>query len=156
METGAEPAQGAAASQAVPTPGETQEWLAEKVEAAGYHYCQFQGKNLVCETEHYESVEVGDCKLPFTAIIEMSASRGQPFRHSSSSVLYLRGSSPDTSVSPSAFRCEKPCRSDYGDREIFFVGRPGVGGVYFPSRDLADRVAKAMNHAVALCGKEPF
>ncbi len=145
-----------AAAESVPTVAETLKWLVEKIEGAGYHYCQFQGKNLVCDTTHYESVEAGDCKLTFTSVWEMSAARGHPFRIPSKFVLSLWSSSPDISVSSRAFRCDKPCRSDYGDREIFSVGRPRGPAVDFASRDLADRVAKAMNHAIVLCGSEPF
>lgn len=141
---------------AEPTLEETLKWLAEKVEGAGYHYCQFQGKNLVWETVRYESVEAKDCKLLFTFVWEMSSAQGQPFSKGSKDTLSLRGSTQDISVSSSVHRCGKPCRGDYGDREIFFVGRPKVAGVYFASRELADRTARAMNHAIDLCGKEPF
>lgn len=148
------PRQDSAATEASPTPEETLKWLVEKVEAAGYHYCQFQGKNLVCQTIHYESVAAGDCKLTFTFVSEPSAAGAQMY--SKRDALSLWRSKQDISVSPSAFRCDKPCRKDFGDREIFFVGRPKVAGIYFASREVADRVAKAMNHAIALCGKEPF
>lgn len=152
-----EPSQGAVVTEAGPTLGETLKWLVEKVETAGFNYCQEQGKSLVCQKARYESVEAGDCKLTFTSVMEMgSSARGQPLSNSSKVVLSLWSSSPDISVSPSAFRCDKSCRSDFGDREIFFVGRSRIAGVYFTSRDLADRVAKAMNHATVLCGKEPF
>ena len=143
--TEAGPPRGAAANEGVPTLGGTLQWLVEQVEAAGFNYCQDQGKTLTCEKTHYESVEAGDCKLTFTSVTEMgSPARGRPFRHSSKSVLSLRASSPDISVSSMSFRCDKPkpCRVDFGDREWFFVGRPRVAGVYFASRDLADRVAK--------------
>ncbi len=141
---------------ASPTLDETLKWLVEKVGTAGYKYCYWQRKTLACEEDRYESVEAGDCKLTYTIVSEMgSSARSQPFRHSSKTVLSLWSSSQDISVSPWTFRCDEPCR-DYGDRETFFVGRPRVAGVYFTSRDLADRVAKAMNHAIALCGKEPF
>jgi S1-C subfamily serine protease len=152
----AEPSQGVDATAADPTLGETLKWLVEKVGTAGYKYCQWQIKNLMCQDTHYEFVEAGDCKLIFTSVSEISAAGREPFRHSGKLVLSLWSSSPDISVSASAFRCDKPCRNDFGDREIFFVGRPRIAGVYFASRDLADRVAKAMNHAIALCGKEPF
>ncbi len=142
---------------ASPTLEETLRWLVEKVGTARYKYCQWQGKTLACQEARYESVEAGDCKLTYTVVIEEGSSAGdQPFRHSSKTVLSLWSSSPDISVTPSAFQCSKPCRSDFGDREIFFVGRPRVAGVYFTSRDAADRVAKAMNHVIALCGTEPF
>ncbi len=153
--TETEPSQGAVATEAGPTLGETLKWLVEKVEAAGYSYCQWQGKTLNCEKEHYESVEAGDCKLSYDSVFEGSAAGRQPFRYSSKSVLSLRGSNPDISVNSLAYQCDKPCR-DFGDREWFWVGRPRVAGVNFASRDLADRVAKAMNHAMILCGKEPF
>lgn len=150
------PSQGAAPAEGVPSLGETQKWLVEKIEGAGYHYCQFRGKNLVCDTGHYESVQAGDCKLTFTSVWELSAARGEPFRRPSTVVLSLWSSSPDILVSSRTFLCDKRCQSDYGDREIFSVGRARGPHVDFASKDLADRVAKAMNHVIALCGKEPF
>jgi hypothetical protein len=55
-------------------------------------------------------------------------------------------------ISPSTGGCGR----DFADREIFSVGRPGGPMVLVRSKELADRMAKAMNHAIVLCGKEPF
>jgi hypothetical protein len=140
---------------ASPTLEETVKWLVEKVGAAGYKYCQSQGKRLVCNVVRYEFVEAGDCKLTYKFVYE-NGWIGQPFRGSSKAVLSLLSSTPDISVSSSSFECGKNCKSDFGDREVYFVGRPRVAGIYFASKEVADRVAKAMNHAIALCGKEPF
>jgi hypothetical protein len=149
-DTEAGPSQNGSA-EAGPTLEETLDWLAEKVSAAGYNYCQNTGKTLGCEKVHYESVEPGDCKLTFAYVAELYKDGSQTFRYSAPKVLSLRAAGLDISVKPWAFRCDKPCRSDFGDREYF-----SAGGVFFASRDLADRVAKAINHAIALCGKEPF
>jgi hypothetical protein len=156
LEPEAGPSRGVAPAGAAPSLGETLKWLVEKIAGAGYHYCQFQKNNLVCDDERYESVQAGDCKLTFNAVGGWSAARGVPFSMTSTKVLSLWSSSPDISVSSVTFQCDKGCRDDTYPREVFFVGRPRVAGIYFESKDLADRVAKAMNHAITLCGKEPF
>ena len=151
------PAQSAAPTEAGPTLAETLEWLVEKVGGAGYYHCHAEGRDTGCMREHYESVEAADCKLSFTAVFEVVGRK--TFSTSFRKTLSLRGASPDISVDPLDWNypCGKGgCGKDFGDREVFNVGRPGVAGVSFGSRDMADRVAKAMNHAIALCGKEPF
>ena len=140
------------------------EWLVEKVGGAGYYSCP-ERKTLV--RAHYEYVEARDCKLSFTLISEVVGRRT-----SSTSFKYtisLRGESPDASAMPWGliYPCggvlplinqdsKGGCGKDLSDRELFRVGRPGGPMIHFRSKELADRVAKAMNHAIVLCGKEPF
>jgi S1-C subfamily serine protease len=157
MEAQIQRGQSPAPDEAGPTLAETLEWLVEKVRNAGYTSCHSQGKTLGCLRTHYESVKAGDCKLSFTDVTDLVGR--QTIRNSSKETLSLRAASPDISVDSLtlSYPCHKGgCGKDYGDQKIFFVGRPSVGGVYFRSKDLADRVARAMNHAIDLCGPEPF
>lgn len=157
--------QSPAPKEAGPTLVETLDWLEDKVRAAGYYHCASNGKGMMCEKMSYESVEARDCQLSFTSILTLSGPSAS-FPASSSETISLHPASPDISASSTsapfisdkvacAKHKNKPCRILF-DREAFFVGRPGKGGVYFNSKDMADRVARAMNHAIALCGPEPF
>ena len=164
VESQAQPPQSGTTTVGSPTLEETMEWLVEKVGAAGYYSCP-ERKTLV--REHYESVEAVDCKLSFTHISEVVGRR--TISTSFKNTISLRGESPDASVIPLGliYPCggvlplinqdsKDGCGKDLGDREIFYVGRPGGPWVFFRPKELADRVAKAMNHAIVLCGKEPF
>ena len=167
VEVQVQPPQSATPSEGGPTLAETLEWLVEKVGGAGYYSCHDEGKTSVCNREHYESVDAVDCKLSFTAVFDLVGRR--TFSTNSENTISLRAVSPDISVDSMtlSYPCgsvlpqinqdtKNGCGKDFGDREIFRVGRPGVAGVFFRSKDMADRVAKAMNHAIALCGNEPF
>jgi hypothetical protein len=181
VESRAQPPQTGTTTEDRPTLKETIGWLVEKVGGAGYYSCHAERKTVVCNMQHYESVEAMDCKLSFTDVSEVVGRRT-----SSTSYKYtisLRGESPDASAVPlglidpcsgdrdlvtdallhsnaGRFFVISPskggCGKDFADREIFSVGRPGGPKVLFRSKELADRVAKAMNHAIVLCGKEPF
>ncbi len=151
VESQAQPPQTGTTTEGSPTLQETMEWLVEKVGGAGYESCHTERKTLVCIRQHYESVEAMDCKLSFTLIWEILGRRtsSDSFKYT----IFLRGESPDASV----WRLGRLiCDSKDGCGEIFSVSRPGGPRVLFTSKELADRVAKAMNHAIVLCGKEPF
>ncbi len=165
MEAQIQPGQSSAPNEAGPTLAETLDWLEDKVRAAGYYHCASRGKGMLCEKMRYESVEARDCQLTFTSIGTLSGPSAS-LPASSSDTISLHAASPDISASSTSFpfisdkiacgkQKHKPCQILF-DREAFFVGRPGKGGVYFSSKDMADRVARAMNHAIALCGPEPF
>jgi hypothetical protein len=141
----------------------------EKVAGAGHYSRHDERKSSVSNREYYESVEAVDCKLSFTDILELWVMGRQPVSTSSKHTISLRGEGPDASVKSLtlSYPCggvlpminqdsKGGCGKDFGDREIFSVGRPGGPKVVFSSKELADRVAKAMNHAIVLCGKEPF
>jgi hypothetical protein len=151
VESQAQPPQTGTTTEGSPTLQETMEWLVEKVGGAGYYSCHTERKTLVCVRQHYESVEAMDCKLSFTLIWETLGRRtsSDSFKYT----IFLRGESPDASVWRLGHLI---CDSKDGCGEIFSVSRPGGPRVLFTSKELADRVAKAMNHAIALCGKEPF
>ena len=164
VEVQVQPPQSATPTEGSPTLEETMGWPVEKVGGAGYDSCP-ERKTLI--SQHYGSVEAGDCKLSFTLVSETLGRRTS--RTSFKYTISLRGESPDASVMPLGliYPCggvlplinqdsKGGCGKDFSDREIFTVGRPGGPKVLFRSKELADRVAKAMNHAIVLCGKEPF